>query len=401
MLAFAVADTAGGPSLAHIVSRFTKEGWVAESTAASSLPDDESALSTFPKYAPVYVATHKEACRVARYSPDGQFVATGGADCAMKILDTHQMARLVALKAPNARHTLSMSASELIDAQNDIRPVFKTYTDHTAPINDVDFHPTTTYAASCSRDRSIRLFDYSRHTKRANRQIDDVFNIRSINFHPTGDFLLVGTEDPPIRIYDVNTLQAYVNIQPDQHHTAAVTMVRWSPQGNVFVSSARDGSIKVWDTVSCQCVRTIRNAHTGASVSSVCFDARGTHVLSSGQDNTARLWDIGTGELVTRYDGGNHSRSRLNASFSSCGEFVLMPDETKKVVNVWDKRRGDAFACEPVQSWHSRQVKFVATSPTDQSMVTCSDDGRARFWMVPEPSAHEAVAATEESTLGK
>jgi cleavage stimulation factor subunit 1 len=287
---------------------------------------------------------------------------------------------------------MNMSAAELDEAINSTRPVVKTYTDHQGAINDVDFHPTSTFVASASRDCTIGLFDYARPTKKMSRKIDDVFSIRSIHFHPSGDFLLVGTEDPVVRIYDVNTLQAYLNPQAEQHHTAALTMVRWSPRGDCFVTSSRDGSIKVWDTVSCQCVRTIRHAHSGASVSSICFNSRGTQILSSGQDNSARLYDLASGALLTRYDGGGHSRTRVNASFSPCGEFVLMPDERSRSISVWRTDPADTDNT-PIQfsSQHTRSVKFIAVSPCEQNFMTCSEDTRGRFWFVPD----QALASSE------
>lgn len=304
--------------------------------------------------------------------------------------------RLNALKAPGAHRLLNMSRAELDEAQKAIRPVVRTYTDHASSVNDIDFHPSASYVASASRDCTINMYDYARPTKKANRKIEDVFSIRSLAFHPSGDFLLVGTDDPPVRIYDTSTLQAYVNTQLDQHHTAAITMARWSPNGHVFATASRDGSIKVWDTVSCQCVRTIRHAHTGASVSSVCFDARGTHLLSSGQDNTARLYDLATGDLVVKYEGGAHSRSRLNAVFSSCGEYVMMPDERSCVINVWQARPSDDGAGQAplaLPSQHQRPVKFIAASPSEQAFVTCSEDTRVRFWHVSD----ETVSGDSEA----
>jgi WD40 domain-containing protein len=48
---------------------------------------------------------------------------------------------------------------------------------------------------------------------------------------------------------------------------AGVTCVRWSADGAVFVSSSVDRSIKIWDTRSCNCVRTIEDAHDRCTMS--------------------------------------------------------------------------------------------------------------------------------------
>lgn len=59
------------------------------------------------------------------------------------------------------------------------KPVIRTFYDHLQPINEIDFHPMNPIMASCSRDCTIKLFDYSKSSqKRAIRQI----NVRS-SFH--------------------------------------------------------------------------------------------------------------------------------------------------------------------------------------------------------------------------
>lgn len=151
------------------------------------------------------------------------------------------------------------------------RPVVKTYQDHSLPINDAAFHPFLNLVASGSKDNSLKFFDTTK-TKKAHRKVEDVFEIRSIDFHPTGDFLLVGTDDTAIRIYDVATLQGFVNPNASTNHKGPINMVRWSGDATMYTSCGKDGSIKIWDGISNECIRTIASAHSGKSVSSVSFD---------------------------------------------------------------------------------------------------------------------------------
>jgi cleavage stimulation factor subunit 1 len=77
-----------------------------------------------------------------------------------------------------------------------IRPVIRTFYDHTAPINDVAFHPTQPLLASCGMDKTIRMYDYSKplQMKRSTRCFTDSHNVRCISFHPSGKYLLAGTD---------------------------------------------------------------------------------------------------------------------------------------------------------------------------------------------------------------
>lgn len=55
---------------------------------------------------------------------------------------------------------------------------------------------------------------------------------------------------------------------------------RYSKDGRHYVTSSRDGSIKVWDGVSNRCINTFQKAHDGAEVCSVEF-SRNSKVMSN------------------------------------------------------------------------------------------------------------------------
>ena len=58
------------------------------------------------------------------------------------------------------------------------------------------------------------------------------------------------------RVYDVNTGQCFVASNPIHQHQGAVVSVDWSSSGKAYVTASLDGSIKVWDGVSSNCVTT-------------------------------------------------------------------------------------------------------------------------------------------------
>jgi len=51
--------------------------------------------------------------------------------------------------------------------------------------------------------------------------------------------------------------------------------IRFEPGAKYFVSSGRDGSIKLWDGVSNKCVNTFERAHNDSQVCSVTFSRNG------------------------------------------------------------------------------------------------------------------------------
>ena len=61
---------------------------------------------------------------------------------------------------------------------------------------------------------------------------------------------------------------------------------------NCAISGSRDGTQRVWDLDSGECVHVLR----GHSASVRCGAVNGTLAVSGSYDGTARVWDVATGE---------------------------------------------------------------------------------------------------------
>ena len=81
-----------------------------------------------------------ESCRVARFSPDGMWAASGGSDCMVKVMQVSNM------------HLQSQLTGDKDKDFTTTRPVLRQLNDHTGPINDLAFHPFEQILATCSAD---------------------------------------------------------------------------------------------------------------------------------------------------------------------------------------------------------------------------------------------------------
>ncbi|KAG9289853.1 hypothetical protein G9A89_015433 [Geosiphon pyriformis] len=320
-------------------------------------PDNRPVTKTSPNFSTWYITTHRAASTCAIFSGDGKYAATGSADASLKVLDTRKM---------NSR-------------SDEDRPVIRTLYDHLAAVNDLSFHPNGLVLASCSEDQSIKLFDLSKPgVKRSFRYLQDTHIVRSIAFHPSGDFILAGTDHESIRVYDVKKFQCYTaSSNPADLHRGGITKVRFANNGSQFVTSSLDGSIKIWDTVSGKCIKTIENAHDGALVSSVQFSKNGKYLLSGGKDSICRLWEVASGRCIIKYEGAMQMNNAIQTTFTFNEDFVLSSDESNNTVVCWDTRTGQLIKRF---SGHASIVRCVAASPTEPGFISCSDDFRVRYW---------------------
>ncbi|XP_010456865.1 PREDICTED: cleavage stimulation factor subunit 50-like [Camelina sativa] len=316
---------------------------------------------TIPKHESKTLSEHKSVVRCARFSPDGMFFATGGADTSIKLFEVPKV-------------------KQMISGDTQARPLIRTFYDHAEPLNDLDFHPRSTILVSSAKDNCIKFFDFSKTTaKRAFKVFQDTHNVRSISFHPSGEFLLAGTDHPIPHLYDVNTYQCFLpsNV-PDSGVNGAINQVRYSSTGSIYVTASKDGAIRLYDGVSAKCIRSISGAHGKSEVTSAVFTKDQRFVLSSGKDFTVKLWEVGSGRMVKEYLGAKRIKLRSQAIFNETEEFVISIDEASNEVVTWDARTAEKVARWP--SNHNGTPRWIEHSPVESVFVTCGTDRSIRFW---------------------
>lgn len=138
-----------------------------------------------------------------------------------------------------------------ISSNNKILKASRTYTHHSAIVNDVQHHPMhASLIGTVSDDLTLQILDTrnptttASATKAVNGHSDA---INALSFNPASEYVLAtGSADATIGIWDLRNLKSKLHVL--QGHQQAVTSLSWHPfEEAVLGSSSNDRRVIFWD----------------------------------------------------------------------------------------------------------------------------------------------------------
>ena len=154
-------------------------------------------------------------------------------------------------------------------------------------------------------------------------------------------------------------------------HTADINAVILLPDDRRLVSSAEDGTVRVWDVRMGRELAHLEG-HTAGSVNTIALSPDGEYFATGSDDGTVRLWDARTLDPIRTLEGGDAPMRQVAAG---AGVIVAANDDTN--VYVWDRATG---ARRFVLRGHEEHVAGVALTPDERQALAFSIDHDVRIW---------------------
>lgn len=229
------------------------------------------------------------------------------------------------------------------------------------------------------------------HTTRPPQSVVDfdVFDghladIKSAVFSPDGRHVLSGSVDALLKLWDSATGEC---LRTMQGHEGAINSVAFSPDGLRLLSGSADGTLRVWNALSGECSHVLTD-HRGA-INCVAFSPNGECLLSASDDRSLKLWNSANGECLRSMHG--HEGKVTSTAFSPDGSHILS-GACDKTIRLWDV--ATALCLRKIEV--SSDVSSVAFSQHKKArrVLSGSHDSRLHLWdAVSGQRVHELPAA--------
>lgn len=233
---------------------------------------------------------------------------------------------------------------------------------------------------------------------------DEVLDVKFVG--KDDSHIVVATNSCQLKVFELLTNSCQILYG----HTDTVLSLDVFKKGLLFVSCAKDRSVRVWqmdgDSGQVRCVAQ-GSSHANAVGSITCSRMKASFIVSGSQDCTVKVWDLpedlttaeaGIHQLTPRATEKAHDKD-VNSVAVSPNDKLLASGSQDRTAKLWSLTGEGNVGLLGVFRGHRRGVWAVCFSPVDQVLATSSADGTAKLWSLQDFSCLKTFEGHDASVL--
>ncbi|HEV3261658.1 MAG TPA: hypothetical protein VG013_32715, partial [Gemmataceae bacterium] len=325
------------------------------------------------------------------FSPDGERLASAGADGTVKIWNSKTGTVLQTLNAhngfvssvafhPDGKHLASVGGADRQLKVWDLdltspREVFARPCDGVHVMGTAyaaAFSPSDGRLLAAGSDGAVKIWD-SRNGTLLHTFGGTGKDRISVAFSRDGRRLASGNWGGSVKLWDAEAGGKPLCTFPETRYP--VSALAFDKDGGRLATASFDRHVDVWDTTTGGLVYRLPQP---GLVLCVAFSPDGRRLASAGEDKTVRVWDAATGREVLGLRG--HTRSCGCVAFSPDGR-RLASASLDRTIRVWDATPLEGHEGQESVTWqHSNEIWSLAVSPDGQKIASAGWDMPAKVW---------------------